>query len=51
MSGGDLSQIMPENERRDSELPVISINTGGNRLSYPQVEYTRNATENFASPY
>ena len=52
MSGGDLTTHYLE--YKESELPLISINTGGNnRLSYPQVDYSRNPTENpmFFSPY
>jgi hypothetical protein len=32
---------------------LISINTGGNRLSFPQVDYSRNPIENplYFSPY
>ena len=51
MSGGDLASHYQD--YKETELPLISINTGGNRLSFPQVDYSRNPKENaiYFSPY
>ena len=54
MSGGDLSTL--QDLHRETELPLISINTGENRLSYPKVDYSKKPADNYnmmmmVSPY
>jgi hypothetical protein len=51
MSGGDLNQL--EAEQKETRLPIISINTGGNRFSYPLMDESNESPPKFkgASPY